>query len=645
MSNDKQTLRHQRKAFDATALFILAAGFIALMVVTTFLFRGVRLDLTENNLYTLASGTKNILRQLDEPINLYFFFSQEPSREAPAVRAYAQRVRELLEEMAQRSDGKLRLNVIDPQPFSDEEDRATQFGLVAAPGGAGGESIYFGLAGTNSTDGKQTIPLFQGEREEFLEYDIVSMIYRLAHPKRTVVGLMSALPMNESFDQATGRMRDGWMLTSQLQELFDVKRVPTEATAIEPGIDVLMVVHPKNLEPATLYAIDQFVLRGGKLLAFMDPFSGQDPAGGGMPGMMGGESRASTLGPLLTAWGVEFDTNQVVGDRGFALTATVRAGEPPIRYIGAIALPRSNMNSKDVVTTNLDVINFMTAGSLRHAKDAKTQFEPLLRSSTDTMLMPASQFASVADPQRLLDGFVPGNESQTVAARITGRIATAFPTPPAGIDTGAQLKESAQDANVVLVADTDLLADMMWLRVQNVLGQRYAVPFANNGDLVTNILDNLTGSADLISIRGRQSFFRPFTRVDQLRMSADQQLRAKEQELNHELRDTEMKLQQLQAARQDQSSLSLTAEQQQELTRFQQERGRVRKELRDVRRSLDVGIQRLGWWVKALNIALIPFLLVVAAIILAVRRSARLRDSRVSVSKSLRGPKSEGAAA
>ncbi|HTE40630.1 MAG TPA: hypothetical protein VK629_07365, partial [Steroidobacteraceae bacterium] len=264
----------------------------------------------------------------------------------------------------------------------------------------------------------------------------------------------------------------------------------------------------------------------------------------------------------------------------------------------------------------------------RAAKDAKTQVEPLLTSSAETMLMPAAKFAMATDPQMLLDGFVPSNEVHTVAARVSGKVPSAFPTPPPGANGANPLKESSQDANVVLVADTDLLADVMWLRTQNVYGQRYSVPWANNGDFVANLLDNLTGSADLISIRGRQSFFRPFTRVDALRMNADQQLRVKEQALNKELRDTETKLSQLQASRQDQGSLALTPEQQQEVNRFQQERGRVRKELREVRRTLDVGIERLGWWLKVLNIVLIPLLLVGAAIVLTVRRNARLRASR-----------------
>ena len=632
-SQPEHHIRHQKKAYDATALVVLAALFLGVIAASTFLFRGARLDLTENKLYTIAPGTKSMLSKLDEPINLYFFFSQEPSRELPALRTYAQRVRELLEEMEQRADGKLRLTVIDPQPFSEEEDRAAAFGLPAAPVGMHGQQLYFGLAGTNSTDGKEVIGFFQQEKEEFLEYDVASLIYRLANPKRPVIGLMSSLPMDASYDPQMGRMREGWAITSQLRELFTLQTIATDVSEIPQDVSVLLVVHPKNLPDGALYAIDQFVLRGGKLLAFMDPSSEQDAAAqGGLPGMPS-DSRSSTLGPLLDAWDVEFDTSKVIADQGLAMTVSTRQGQPASRHVGVLSLPREVMNEKDVATANLDSINLMTVGALKQTTDAKTQFEPLLTSSNAAAPIDAIKFAFLTDPQMLLDGFAATGETYAFAARVHGKLTSAYPDgPPADAQTSGSthLKESTEEANIVLIADTDMLADMMWLRAQSLFGQRYAVAWANNGDFIANVLDNLTGSADLISVRGRQSFFRPFTRVDELRQRADQQLRATEQELNEQLQQTESKLQQLQASRQDQSSLSLTPEQEAEIVRFQQERARVRKELRDVRRSLNVGIERLGTWLKAINVGLIPLLLIVAAVLVAVRRRQRLRQSRVA---------------
>jgi len=625
----------KKKAYDATALAILGISFIALIVVSTFLFRGWRIDLTESRLYTIAPGTKRVLANLEEPINLYFFFSEEPSREVPAIRAYAQRVRELLEEMAQRSDGKVRLSVVDPQQFSEDEDRAAQFGLQAAPIGAQGQSLYFGLAGTNSTDGKQVIGFFQPDKEEFLEYDVASMIYKLANPKRPIVGLISSLPMEPSFDQRTGQMRDGWAVLTHLRDMYDVRSLQPDIKAVGKDIDVLLVVHPKNLSPTLSYAIDQYVMRGGKLMAFIDPMAEQDAAGNPLAG--GDGNRSSALEPMLSTWGVDYDATKVVGDAGLALAVSTRPGQQPSRHLAVLAAPKDRLNNKDVVTSTLNNINMWSVGALKPSTNAKTKFEPLIKSSRQAALLSADKFTFLSDPQTLLDGFTPSGDEYAIAARISGKLASAYPSGApaqgqnpllAAVNDGEHLKESAGEANVIIVADTDLLADMLWLRQQNLFGQRYAVAWANNGDFVANALDNLAGSSDLISVRGRQSFFRPFSRVDELRQRADQQLRAKEQELNRELQETEQKLMQLQAGRTDQASLTLTPEQEAELNRFQQERAQVRKELREVRRSLDVGINRLGAWLKVINIGLIPLLVSVAALAVALRRKRKLKASR-----------------
>ncbi|MBB6091446.1 ABC-type uncharacterized transport system involved in gliding motility auxiliary subunit [Povalibacter uvarum] len=620
------------KIYGVGALVALAVLFIGLTILLTFLLRGARLDLTESKLYSIAPGSERILESLKEPVNLYFFFSQDASRESPPLRAYAQRVRELLEEMAQRSKGKLRLTVIDPQPFSEDEDRATEYGLQAVPLGAGGESLYFGLAGTNSTDGHEIIPFFQPDKEEFLEYDVASMIHRLDHPQRAKIGLLSSLPVDASFDPSSGGMRPGWASISQLRELFDVQTVATDSASIAPDIDTLLVVHPRDLGPKTLYAIDQFVMRGGKLIAFMDPQSENDPQAAQMAqmgGMMG--NRSSTLGPLLDAWGVSYDPGQVLGDRELGLTVALQAGQTPSQHIAIIGFNRDSMDSKDVVTSALDSINVMTGGVLRKKDDAEIEFEPLIQSSTNAALVPTAKVAFLPDSDALLDGFKATGERYALAARIHGKLKSAFADgTPEGAAPGESLKETAQDANVILVADTDILADPLWVRSQNVFGQRVAVAWANNGDFLANALDNLSGSSDLISIRGRQSFFRPFTKVEDLRRRADDRLRSTEQELDRELRDTEQKLTQLQAGRANQGDLELTAEQEAELTRFQQERVRIRKQLRDVRRSLDVEIEGLGTKLKAINIALIPILIAVAAIALAITRRRKLQAGRAA---------------
>jgi ABC-type uncharacterized transport system involved in gliding motility auxiliary subunit len=625
-----RNLTAARKTFGAGALVALAVLFIGVTILITFVLRGARIDLTESKLYSIAPGTQRIVTSLQEPINLYFFFSQEASAESPQLRAYAQRVRELLEEMAERSKGKVKLTTVDPKPFSEDEDRAAEFGLQAVPLGARNDSLYFGLAGTNSTDGREIIGFFQPDKEEFLEYDVASLIHKLGNPKKPTVGVISALPVEGQFDQQSGRMTPGWASIAQLHEQMQVRTLAPDIGAIELDVCLLLVVHPKELPAKTLYAIDQFVMRGGKLMAFVDPQSENDPAGqqGGPMSMV---PRSSTLGPLLDAWGVSFDQGKVLGDRGLGLTVSLRQGEPPSQHVAIVGLNRESMNTKDVVTSTLDSINVMTAGVLSKKKDATIEFEPLLQSSTDSELLPVMRLAFLPDSRALLEDFKPTGERYVVAARVHGKLKSAYPNgAPEGAEKGEHKAESAGDADLIVVADTDILADPLWVRTQNVFGQHFAMAWANNGDFVANAVDNLAGSGDLISIRGRQSFFRPFTRVDDLRRHADEQLRAKEKELDTELKDTERKLSELEAGRSSAGSLVLTPEQEAELNRFQQERVRVRKELRDVRRSLDVEIEGLGTRLKVLNIALMPALLAIGAILLAITRRRRLRAGRAA---------------
>jgi ABC-type uncharacterized transport system involved in gliding motility auxiliary subunit len=434
----------------------------------------------------------------------------------------------------------------------------------------------------------------------------------------------------------SGRMSDPWPIIGQIQQIFTVHPVTSDVDHIEGDVDVLMVVHPKLLPTKTLYAIDQFVMRGGKLLLFVDPdagadTSGQDPANP-LAGAMANHS--STLEPLLAAWGVNYDPGKVVGDLELGLEVRSSMQAPPMRHIGILGLHHADMDQKDVVTASLEVINMATVGALSARPGAKTSFAPLLLSSTSAALMPAERFNSLADPSTLRDGFKPSGTRYALAARVTGSVESAFPQgapadqkPPAGPPL-AHLAKSASPANIVIIADTDLLMDYMWVQTRELFGQKIAQAFANNGDLVANVLDNLSGSSALISIRGRASFSRPFERVEALRRTADDRLRAKAQELQSELQQTEAKLTELQGKRNDQASLMLSPEQEQEVKRFTAEKARVRKELRDTQRGLNVEIDRLDSRLKVLNIALAPLLVALAGgYVLARRRRRKSRGS------------------
>ncbi len=446
-------------------------------------------------------------------------------------------MREFLEELQARSGGNVRVHVVDPQPFSEEEDRATELGVKSVPVDAAGSQFFFGLAGTNSTDGHAAIEFFDPKKEQFLEYDVVKLIYTLANPKKPVVAWLSTLPMGESLDQRTGQERPAWAIYAQAQQLFDIREIQANTTKIDADVNTLVIVHPKGLTPATQWAIDQYALRGGHILLFVDPVAEADPAGQGDPSnpmAAMGADKSSHFNTLLSDWGVSFDPKLVVADRGRALSVSMHQGEPPQQHIGILGLNSSSFNSNDVVTAGLSSINVATTGFLTPLKGATTKFESILQSSNDAETLPAERFAMLFDPSTLLEGFKPTGQRYTIAARVTGNVKTMFPAgPPNGVTLASgqtALKESVKPLNLIVFADTDLLSDFMWVHEQNLFGQQVAQAWASNGDLVLNSLDNLSGSSDLISVRGRATFTRPFERVEALRRIADDRFRAKEQE-------------------------------------------------------------------------------------------------------------------
>lgn len=615
----------RKQSVGGAALFVLAALFIALVVLSDALFRNLRLDLTEHRLYTISEGTKNILADLDEPIDLYYFFSQGATEGIPFLRSYGQRVRELLEELRDHAGAKLRLHLIDPLPFSEEEDQATSFGLEAVSLGGVGDPVYLGLAATNSTDGLEVLPFFQPDREAFLEYDLARLVWALANPRRPVVGLLTSLPMMRGFDPQTGGMREAWVVTTQLEQLFELRDLGPAPERIDDEIELLLVVHPKNLGEASLYAIDQFVMRGGKLVAFVDPQAeteSQDP----LQGQTGQafEPRGSELNRLFEAWGFRMDSSTAVLDFGNALMVNVGGGGP-VRHLAMLGIDADGLAGDEVVTAQLDQVNLATAGHVAPLEDAESSFTPLMQSSADSMLIPASRLRVLTDPAELMDEFEASGERLSIAARIEGELASAFPDGPPTEAGGEHRARSDGKATLLVFADTDLLSDRLWVQVRSLFGQRMAQAFADNGALVTNALDHLAGSRDLISVRSRGSFSRPFERVDQLRREAEASLRAQEQRLQLELEETERKLGELEVGRRDDDSLLLSPEQEAELARFQDEKLRIRRALREVRRDLDASIDRLGTGLKVLNIAVMPMLVAIAGLGAAFWRSRKRR--------------------
>lgn len=623
---------HRLRAISALA--VLAVGLVAAVVVSNKLLQGVRIDLTENDLYTISDGTQNILESIEEPINLYFFFSDEGTADIPVLRTYANRVREMLTEFEAAAGGSLVVTEIDPQPFSEEEDRASQYGLQAVSLGSLTESIYFGLAGSNSVGDEETIAFFQPDKESFLEYDLAKLVSALATPDKTTVGLVAGVSMTVGFDPQTQQMREPWVVTEQARQLFEIRTLSPDFDRVEEDIDILWVVQPKALPPKSVYAIDQFVLAGGKTIIFVDPLAEIDAAA--QPGMPPGMAMAqgSDLPELFEAWGLEFSSNEVVADDRYALTVGMGGGTRPVRHLGLIGLDADALNDEDVITATLANMNFGVTGHFTTTDDSPLTLEPLVTSSPEAALLPADRFRFLADPGTLADEFEPTGQRYVLAARATGELQTAFPDGPPPLEPtedgvplpprGEHLAASSAPANLLLVGDVDVLSDRLWVQVQNFFGQRIPTAFANNGDFAINALENFSGSADLIRIRSRATASRPFTTVEALRREADARFRSTEQQLQAELSDTEARLEELQSARADDATaLFLSAEQQAELDRFIDRRTEIRKELRAVQRNLDRDIESLGTRLKVMNIGLMPLVVALAGLGILLWRRKR----------------------
>ena len=619
------------KQFSTRAgLALTAIAFLLLVGISQNLLRGARIDLTENQLFTLSDGTRAVVSKLQEPVHLRFYFSKQQAQDIPSIRSYADRVAELLAEFEQAADGSIRLSVVDPAPFSVEEDEATGFGLNGVQLNTSGDKLYFGLAGTNSIGDQVAIPFFQPDKEAFLEYDISKLIYELANAKKTVIGLMSALPVMGA--PARGPMsppKPGWVLFEQLQSFFEIRELREDLTRVPEDIDLLMVVHPKDWSEPTQYAIEQFILKGGHAAIFVDPWAERQPQDE-LTGQ--GDLRISSLNTMFKAWGIEVLDSRVVADAQFALPVRVSADRPPVSHLGINAFSGEAFNPDDITTQKLQTVNMASASYLWDADDdlaegtVRTEtgatMLPLIQSSQLAQPVSSSRFSFMPDPSALLDGFVPTGQRYTVAARLSGKVPSAWPEGgPEGADVDQPVLKSAADINVIVVADTDVLSDRLWVQVQDFMGQKVASPWANNGDFVVNILDSLSGSSDLISIRSRAGFARPFTRVADIRQDAEQRFRHKEQELEAELRETEAQLTELQKSSSDnQLSMSLSPEQETLLQQFQDKQIQIRKDLREVRHQLDKDINQLGTRLKLLNIGLIPLLVALFALYRGLRR-------------------------
>lgn len=621
-------------------LIVAFALLLSINVLVGTSLRSSRFDLTENQLYTLSDGAKAVLAKIEEPVTLRFYFSKKLAQKYPPLPSYGRRVEELLMEFENHGGSKLKLEIIDPEPFTESEDRAVQFGLQGLPLPSG-ETLYFGLAGTNTIGDEETVPFFSLEKEAFLEYDLTKLVHGLSDPERGLVGVLSSLPIegeaaNPMMMQSQG-LPQPWFVVDQIRQLHEVQTILPGATEIPAEVGVLMIVHPKELPEQTLFAIDQFVLAGGKALVFVDPFCEADipPSDPQNPMTAMTAPRNSDLGPLFAAWGLELADAQLAGDLPGALSVTFnnRGRDEPVDYLVWMGLDLEAFTEGEIVTGDIAHMKLATAGILSPLAEATTEFIPLVQTSEESMQVAVTQVQFGPNPPAMLADFFPGNQRLTLAARLTGPASTAFPEgPPASegeeVPSAAFLTESVGSINVIVVADADLLADRWWVRVQEFGDMRLGMKTADNGDFVTNAIDYLTGSTDLISLRGRGDSDHPFEVVREIEQAAQLAYRAEEQRLMEELDRTENELRSLQTQGDGQSALLQTPESLAAIERLRDEQGATRKRLREVRVNLRRDIEALGNQLKWLNIGAIPGLVLLFALLMTVLRSTRRRPAQ-----------------
>jgi gliding motility-associatede transport system auxiliary component len=627
-----------RSALAWGGLALAAVILLSVNLVSSISLRNWQTDLTEGQLFTISDGTRQVLRSIDEPITVRVYFSKQLGELAPGQARYFDRVQALLENYRDISGGKLEISYLDPEPFSDAEDRAVAAGLRGVRLNAEGELGYFGLTATNSTDNQETIPFFSPSRASFLEYDVTKLVNALANPKKRVVGVITGLPINGGKNPMNQQPTPPWLIMDQLREFFDVRMLDQTLTSVPSDIDVLMIVQPTGLTDKAAYAIDQYVLGGGKALVFADPM----PEAAYMQTLGKGGGGMKQLAKLLKSWGVGFVDNKVATDIAHARRVQFgQTGGPVTEYVAWLALDKRNIDEGDVLSAGIETLNLASPGFLKRIDGAGPTVTPLLHTSPQAMEVDVKKVGPAGDPLALLRNYKPLGHPLVLAARVTGQAKTAFPDGPPGADaaktdsktdskTGTSSSSDAMTkkadhtaaakpagtapnqlatgkVNAIVIADTDLMADQFWVDRRELLGQQVVTPTAHNAALVVGALENLSGSDALIALRARGVSDRPFTWVEDLRRDSERQFREKEQALTQKLKKLQDELTQLESS--TGGAVLLSEEERGAAEKFRAEMLTTRRELRDVKLALRRDIDRLDGWLKFTNIALVPLMI------------------------------------
>lgn len=609
----------KKNILTASILLFAALLFIVFNVMSSTMFKALRLDLTGDKLYTLSAGSKEIIKEIKEPIIIRLYFSKQMANINPYLVSFATRVQDLLYQYQRASKGKIVVDIIDPEPFSAAEDEAVNYGLQGVPIDSTGTEFYLGMVITDSLNAKQVIPFLQPSREPNLEYDVSQTIYKLIHPQLRTIGVFSSMPMAGSYSARP------WAVWQQMEQLFDLKMLDNSTAEIPANIDTIMLVEPSTFSQSALQAIDKFVMRGGHVLAFVDPLSEVVDKRTAQVNK-NKQTNAGDYLSLLHSWGIAFDDNKVVADKDLAksVRAPYEGREVTVRYPLWMDFTSDNFAKEDILSASLDRVTLATPGSLVRAENATTAFTPLISTSSEATLLDSGRIAAYqSNLQLLFNEYAPQGQF-VVAARINGPLTSAFTDAKVG------------DSNIIVIADTDMLHDHFWINTQSIMGQEYAVAAASNGNLVVSALDNLSGSNALISIRNRGGFARPFETVQKLELASQQKYRDSEQALQEKLQITKQKLEALESQKREGNSTTLSAQQRKTEESFREELVETRKELREVRRKLNHDIESVATGIKFFTVAFIPLLIVVSGLVVWALQIQREVKSRRAICS---GPK------
>ncbi len=601
------------------------AVFVAVVAVNFILgLAPGRIDLTQGKLYTLSDGTRKVLGKLEAPVKIRFYFNQGDANVPVALRVFAGRVEDLLNEMRAASNGRLAIEKLNPAPDSDAEDSANLDG-VEAQELPSGEKFYLGLA-VSFADQRLALPVLSPERERLLEYDLARAVARVTATAKPIVGVMSPLPvfgmpMNPMMGMGGGA--EPQIFVNELRRDFDVKRVSMDVDRIDDEIKTLVVIHPRGIGEQAQFALDQFVLRGGKLIVFLDPYAYFDQ----MPGMGGQGGSSSNLDRLVKAWGYEFDPGKIVLDLKYM------AGSGPRAVPTVIQLDGDALSKDDVTTSYLGTALLAFSGAFS-GKPAEGLKESVLMHTSPTVKLVDSANA-MARGEEAVRGFQPDGKEHPIAIRLTGKFKTAFPegrpapkadkdAKPAPAEAGPALKESKTEGTVVLVGDSDLLNDGAAVQIRDIFGQKVAIPINGNLAFIQALVEQMGGDSDLINVRSRATASRPFTVVKQMEAEAAQAYLGKIKSLEESLQETRKKLESLQKTKAPAGGGAiLSAEQQAEVENFRKRAADTRRELKNVRRELRSETESLEFWTKVVNTAAMPLLVALAGIAIAIVKRRR----------------------